>query len=215
MIVTIIVFTLVTGSITTVVIASLKHQNSLADRGSALAAARNALEQVDRDIRSANPLCVASASEVVMLETPQTPLGTPASIVDYKIVGNQLWYYQYSTNPTAPPPQPGVTPVMCNQPVFVGGVGGTVPVYESAVPTASRVILNNVVNTSAAVFTLPPTNTTFDNCPTGGVAPTSATPVNKITALTATISLEPPTLKSPVTATDCGTYLRNSAVPTT
>jgi hypothetical protein len=210
MLVTIIMFTLVAGSITAVVITSLKHQTSLADRGSALAAARNALEQVDRDIRSANPLCLATSSEVAVLETPQTSPVTPAYIVDYQIAGNKLWFYQYATSQVPPPGVP--SPLVCNEPVTVGTTTGTTPVYEQNSYTAKRVVLNNVV--SNTLFTIPPSTTVISNCPTGGTAPTT-TPVASIAELTATLSVQPPTLSKPVTASDCGTYLRNSAVPTT
>jgi type II secretory pathway pseudopilin PulG len=210
MLVTIVMLTLITGSITAVVITSLKHQTSLSDQSSALASVRNSLEQVDRDIRSADPLCYATGNEIAMLKT----YPTPSSIVDYSVATvkgvTDLVYHQYgaSTTPAAGP----VCAVTTTPP------GSSTPIttdyYESGSPVPSatgRIVIGDLTGTTSSIFTAPASLTTFDNCVSGGTAPadTLAGAAAAIQVLTLTVSVQPATLHKPVTATDCGTYIRN------
>jgi type II secretory pathway pseudopilin PulG len=205
MLVTIIMFTLIVGSITTVVITSLKHQRSLSDRGSALAAARNSLEQVDRDIRSANPLCSATGTDIKMFEDDPT---SHPSIVDYTVSGTSLLYTQYSVVPVVGPS------ATCTVTTSSSGTLSTAYYNTSTALVSGRTVLTNLVSPTR-VFSLMPSGTVFDTCPTTGADPTG-TAVGTIPALIVSVSVKPPTLNSPVAVSDCGTYLRNyNIVPTT
>jgi type II secretory pathway pseudopilin PulG len=205
MLVTIIMFTLVAGSITAVVITTLKHQNSLAERSSVLAATRNSLENVDRDIRAANPLCAASTTEVTMYEP------TSSSIVDYQVQGTDLVYTQY--NALSLPSSPAPTNPTCTQ-TTTAADGTVVSAYwdEGAVKIAHKVVLANL--TTNAIFTGQAVQTAFDQCPVG-VNPATIGSANNIAILTVSVSVQPVSLSKPVTTSDCGTYLRNYDVPIT
>jgi type II secretory pathway pseudopilin PulG len=208
MLVTIIMFTLVAGSITAVVVTTLKHQNSLSARGSVLAATRNSLENVDRDIRSANPLCYVTGTEVVAFETKPVS-GSAFSIVDYTVdtVKKRLVYTRYAVTQTQNAnPSCAVT--------TINGTGSTTTTWYEATPaTTSRTVLSSLVG-NLSTFTVPQT-ATFDTCATGGSTPnaTTAAQAAAVTDLTVTVSLQPTSISSPVTTSDCGTYIRNFAVP--
>jgi type II secretory pathway component PulJ len=220
MLVTIIMFTLIAGSITTVVITSLKHQQSLADRGSALATLRNSLEQVDRDIRSADPLCYATGTEIAMLEQPQNG-GSGVAIVDYSVQPDpnnstikDLVYTRYSnwSNTTPSGAVECITSV-----TLAGSATPTITDYwEAGPPTTTRTVIYGLTGNTSSIFTAPANPATFQNCITGGAAPTSTMPVSggvKIPILAMTVSQQPASLHEPVTATDCGTFLRNENLP--
>ena len=189
MLVTIIMFTLIVGSITTVVITSMKHQNSLAARGTVLAQVRAALEEVDRDIRSANPLCAVSGTEVVLEETEPT-----TTIVDYKVVGTKLMYTKYSAVPSGT--------LICGN----AAIGSVI---------TSRTVLSNLVVGSTPVFTSP-SAATFSTCPGGTTpAPLPTTVPTNIPSLTVSLSSQPANVTKPVSSTDCGTDLRKFTVTPT
>jgi prepilin-type N-terminal cleavage/methylation domain-containing protein len=203
MLVTIVLFSLVTGSITAVVIATLQHQRSLSQRGSVLASTRNALEQVDRDIRSANPLCAASRTQLTMFESAPTP-----KIVTYQVSGTDLIYREYTPVVTSGSPVCTVS--------TIHGATTTTTLYTIAAgsPLSHRYVLRNLVSPTQ-VFSLPPASTNFATCPTNGADPSSQT-VSQISALTVSVSVKTAALKTPVAVSDCGTYLRNyNIVPTT
>jgi type II secretory pathway pseudopilin PulG len=206
MLVTIIMFTLVAGSITTVVITTMKHQNSLAERGSVLAATRNSLEQVERDIRSANPLCAASSTSITMLEND--PNTSVTSIVNYQVSGTNLVYSKYNTVSVVGPS------ATCTVQTYDSDGNPNPPDYYNATsPVVSgKKILSNMVASSTAVFSIPspPTGKTFNDCAAGGTTPGAVT---GISVLAVNVSVQPQTLSSPVAFSDCGTYLRNYVVP--
>jgi Tfp pilus assembly protein PilW len=205
MLVTLIVFTLIVGSITTVVITALKHQTSLADRGTVLASTRNSLEQLDRDIRSANPLCSANTGEVIAYEEAGD------YIADYKVIGTsapfKLMYYKYAVVPGS------AGSSLCTSSTTVGTL--TTYTYRNAAggPSTTRIVLNNLQSNQIFSIPAPPTGTTFNDCPTGGGDPAAvAGGVANISTLAVNVSVQPPTLSSPVAVSDCGTYLRNYVV---
>ena len=222
MLVTIIMFTMITGSITAVVITAMKHQTSLADRGSALATLRNSLEQVDRDIRSADPLCYATGTEVAMLEQPQNG-GSFVAIIDVSVLPDpndstlkDLIYRRYLWSNTTPSGN-----VECITSVTQpGDLTPTVTDYwESGQPTVTRTVIRGLTGNTSSIFTALKTGdaglATFSNCLTGGSVPTALTSsdASSIKVLIMTASQQPVSLGSPVTATDCGTFIRNENLP--
>ena len=72
MLVSIIVFGMVGAIVTTASVSGLQHQTKLQNRNDALALARNALQSIDRDIRSAYPLYAASPTQIVFDEAQTT-----------------------------------------------------------------------------------------------------------------------------------------------
>ncbi|HWC33807.1 MAG TPA: prepilin-type N-terminal cleavage/methylation domain-containing protein [Mycobacteriales bacterium] len=200
MLVTIVMTTIVAGSITTVVIATLKHQKSLQVRGSVLAQARNTLEQVDRDIRSANPLCYATGTTVEMLEAD----ANPSSIVVYTVnSSNQLIYIKFQGLTSCPATLPNVNPA--------------VP-PSGTTRTIHRIVASNLVNTGSAPVFTQPTAAAYDNCQ-GGTAPNATTQAaaQALPTLRVSIQVQPTPLKNAVPATDCGADIRNygaTATPT-
>jgi type II secretory pathway pseudopilin PulG len=218
MLVTIIMFTLIVGSITTVVITTMKHQTSLSDRGSALASLRNSLEQVDRDIRSADPLCYASGSEIAMFE--QTGNTSTEGIIDYSVQPDpkhpgvkDLVYRRYVTAVGLPP-----SSIVCTTSVTMpGATSPTVTnYYEPPMPSVTRTVIYGLTGNTSLIFTALQINTTtpptFSNCITNGVSPAGLS-VSTIAALIVNVSQQPASLHTPVTATDCGTFLRNAELP--
>jgi type II secretory pathway pseudopilin PulG len=216
MLVTIIMFTLIVGSITTVVITTMKHQTSLSDRGTALASLRNSLEQVDRDIRSANPLCYATGSEVAMYEQS----GGNEGIVDYSVQPDKhnpsVMDLEYRHYVAVQSPASGT--IVCALSTTPPGVAvATVTdYYEIQPPTATRTVIYGLTGSTSTIFTAlqtgSPSLATFSNCITNGVSPTGLT-ASTIAVLTATASVQPASLHTPVTATDCGTFIRNEDLP--
>jgi prepilin-type N-terminal cleavage/methylation domain-containing protein len=227
MLVTVVVFTLVMGSITGVIITSLKHQNSLQDRDKALANVRNAIENVDRDIRSANPLCYGTGTEVSMLETdPSAGVSNATVIVDYKVInGTSLQYTRYATNGTSASTTlttPAATPISCTWTQPNGTTVSTSTLYAGT-QLVRRTVISNLVGTAASPVFLQataPTTTTagYDSCPATGTTgggttlnyPAVATAVQ---AITVNVAAQPSTLSHPVLASDCGTYLNNYVNP--
>ena len=217
MLVTVIMFTLIVGSITTVVITGLKHQKSLQDRGSALASVRTAIEQVDRDIRSANPLCYGTGTELTMLETdPAGGILTANIIVDYKLNpdGTALQYTRYQSNGSAGSNSlPGIS---CAWRQVNGTTSSTSTLYAGTQITTRTVIGNLVGTSSSPPFLL--SGTTYDICPANGTTGAGSTlnyPAvpTTVPAITVNLAAQPATLTHPVSASDCGTYLPNSFNP--
>ncbi|HWA67394.1 MAG TPA: hypothetical protein VG899_13620 [Mycobacteriales bacterium] len=215
MLVTIIMLTLITGSITAVVITSLKHQNSLQVRGSVLASVRSSLEDIDRDIRSANPLCYATGTEITMLESKETsPVQTPV-IVDYKVQGTKLVYTQYNVVSTVVPPATAPANYTCSVAKTTGTLTSTTYYTELTPIRSQRTVISNLTGSTSTIFALPGAPT-FNTCPAPVNVPNALTQAAAmaIQELTVSVSVQPSTLSSPVSASDCGTYLRNYAVAT-
>jgi hypothetical protein len=188
----------------------MKHQTSLGDRSNVLAATRTTLEQVDRDIRSANPLCFASGQEIAMFEDSPT-----ARIVDYSVITTngvtKLIYRQYGLTST---PNSGPSCVVTDN--FSTAAKPTTYYELTTTPPVTRTALTNLTGATSSVFTTPST-ATFNTCAAGGSAPSDTTTLTAgaIKVLTVNVSVKPPTLSSAVTTSDCGTYLRNLYVPPT
>lgn len=210
MLVVIIMLTLVTGSITAVVITTLKRQNTLATRGSVLASIRNSLEQVDRDIRSANPLCYVSPTEVVAYEADDHP----PQIVDYTFDSQQQTLtetrYSADVNGTLNPS------IICAVPQ-VTGTGTITTDYHELGVKASRTVLSDVIAGSFGSYTSDELSaTTLADCTATG-ADTSTTYATtaaaaSVGAMTVTVTVHPAHLNTPLTTSDCGTYVRNLAI---
>lgn len=77
----------IVGTIVTLASTSgLHHQTQLQDRNAAITEVRTALQRIDRDIRSANPLLAASSSQIVLQEVEPTVTRT----VTYAVSGSHL-----------------------------------------------------------------------------------------------------------------------------
>jgi prepilin-type N-terminal cleavage/methylation domain-containing protein len=117
------------------VITGLHQQTKVQDRSSALAGARTALQRVDRDIRSANPIVCASATQIVVKE-----IGATTNTLTYSVV----------TQPD------GTTQLVVDQ-AAPASCGDTVA------PTSRTVLLSDLVNTaSSPVFTFSPGTVTVN-----------------------------------------------------
>lgn len=224
MLVTIVVFTLILGSITGVIVTAMRHQSALRDRDATLASIRNSIENVDRDIRSANPLCYGTSTEITMLETNAA---TGFAIADYQLINNgtQLRYTEYSASTSSSPnllvPPTTAASITCSY-TLVSGTTPTTQIYYGNSQIVQRVVIRDLVNTgSSPVFlqaTAPSATTVgYDSCPgtgsTGAGTPLSATTAaaaGAVSAITVNVSDKPSTLSQPVSASDCGTYLPNS-----
>jgi prepilin-type N-terminal cleavage/methylation domain-containing protein len=86
MLVVIVLFGLIGAIVTTASISGLHQQTKLQDRSDVLAQARAALERIDRDVRSANPLLAASSTQLVVREVEPTVTRT----VTYSVSNNTL-----------------------------------------------------------------------------------------------------------------------------
>lgn len=86
MLVVIVMFAIVGAAITGAVVTGLQHQNSLQDRSNAIATARTALERIDRDVSSADPLVSYSASQLVVTEVPDLAVPTATREITYSVV---------------------------------------------------------------------------------------------------------------------------------
>jgi prepilin-type N-terminal cleavage/methylation domain-containing protein len=203
MLVVVVLMSIVMGSIATVVVTSLHKQNDLANRGTVLAQMRNALAQVDRDIRSANPLCYATGTRVVMLQTYDVGL-----ITDYSVSGTKLVYKEFRTatadTTTTPNSNPGC--------IYTNPITGATTTYYEVTPVASRTVVYDLTAGSAP-FTVP-SAPTLNSCPAGSApAATSTAAAKQISALTVKLSVKSAKQHTPVFASDCGIRLRNY-VPT-
>jgi prepilin-type N-terminal cleavage/methylation domain-containing protein len=180
MLVTVIVFAIVTGAITTVVISSLGHQRELSDRGEALAQMRTTLERIDRDVRSANPLCAASYTRLQLEEDAPAP----GRIIEYSVSGNRLIATEYG---------------------LAGATGSCTP--TAGATRGPTVLQGNLVNTSR-VFSLPSADYYLCDADPNPTDPASV-PIGQITSLAIHLSVQPSSLDEPVSLSDCGTQLRN------
>lgn len=94
MLVSIVLFAIVAGSIGAVVVTSLRHQVDVQNRADALAAARTVLDRVDHDIRSAGldgnvpQVQVPDPQHMTITETPDA--SGAARVVSYAVTGSTL-----------------------------------------------------------------------------------------------------------------------------
>ncbi|HVW80676.1 MAG TPA: type II secretion system protein [Mycobacteriales bacterium] len=86
MLVVTVLFGIVGTIVTTMSVTALRQQTRVQDRSDTLAQARTALERIDRDIRSANPLLAASPTTLVLREVEPSLTRT----VTYSAANNQL-----------------------------------------------------------------------------------------------------------------------------
>ncbi|HVT22447.1 MAG TPA: type II secretion system protein [Mycobacteriales bacterium] len=79
-------FSIVSAMVTAASITGLRHQTKDQSRSDALARMRIAIQRIDRDIRAADPLLSASATQVVLRETD----GGVTRVVTYAVSGSDL-----------------------------------------------------------------------------------------------------------------------------
>jgi prepilin-type N-terminal cleavage/methylation domain-containing protein len=114
----------------TAVITGLRQQTKVQDRSNALADARTALQRVDRDVRSANPLVLACATQIEVKE-----VGTTTTTLTYSVIDQTSGRKQLVVDQAAP----------------TGACGSAVT------PTSRKVLVSDLVNTSTSpVFTFSP-----------------------------------------------------------
>jgi prepilin-type N-terminal cleavage/methylation domain-containing protein len=190
----VITLTGIVGSITVAAVTTgLRKQSQVQDRNDALAQARTALQRVDRDIRSSDPLEAAQANQIVVQESQATETRTMT----------------YSVIPAA-----GSTSqlVVDESDVSSSGVALTSP--------PRRVVLSNLVNTSTnPVFNFSPSSTytasstgtvNTATCAVSGTTPVAYDPTC-VGTVTVNLAVEPATINQPIYISDNGTDLRNPA----
>lgn len=123
----VIVLTGIIGSIVaTAVTTGLHQQTKVEDRNDALAQARTALQRIDRDVRSSNPLKCASATRLVLAE-----VGSSTTYVTYSVIPQSATHDELVVDSAAP--------TSCSADVT---------------PTSRTVLLRDLVNTTTSpVFT--------------------------------------------------------------
>jgi prepilin-type N-terminal cleavage/methylation domain-containing protein len=184
-----------TGILGSIVLAAvttgLHQQGQVQDRSDALAQTRTALQRVDRDIRSSNPLESAQANQIVLQEVQATVTRT----MTYSVVAD------------------GTTYDLVQDETEVTSSG-------AAMPAVARVtLLRNVVNpASSPVFSFAPSATYTaaassvnpSTCAITGTSPVAYDPTCVGTVIVH-LEVRPPSLHGPIDMTDNGTDLRNPA----
>jgi prepilin-type N-terminal cleavage/methylation domain-containing protein len=90
MLVVIVLFGIIGAIVTTASITGLRQQSQLQNRSDVLAQARTALERIDRDIRSANPLLAATSTQLVLSEvSPSLTRTVTYAVSSHKLVASE------------------------------------------------------------------------------------------------------------------------------
>lgn len=176
-----VLFAIVGAIVTTASVSGLRHQTQLQDRSGALAQARTALERIDRDIRSANPLLSASSSQIAMQVVEPTKTRT----VTYSVSGTQL-IVRESDKSTA---------------------GITTTSSKVLLPNLVSTSTNPVFSVSPVVGYVARSGSgvTATTCAmSGGYDP------GCIGTITVHVMVQPSTSRAPVSVSDNGTELRNA-----
>lgn len=117
----VIVLTGIIGSIVVAAVTTGLHQQTkVEDRNDALAQARTALQRIDRDVRSSNPLKCASATRLVLAE-----VGSTTTYVTYSVIAQSATRDEIVVDNAAP--------TSC---------------ATDVTPTSRTVLLTNLVNTA-------------------------------------------------------------------
>jgi prepilin-type N-terminal cleavage/methylation domain-containing protein len=176
-----VLFAIIGTIVTTAAVSGLRHQTQVQSRSDVLAQARTALERIDRDIRSANPLLSASSTQIAMQVVEPTKTRT----VTYSVSGSQLIVRE--TDKSTSGVTTSTSKVLLQNLVSssTSPVFAVSPVIGYVAPTGSGV--------SAATCAM-----------SGGYDP------GCIGAVTVHVVVQPSTLGSPVSVSDNGTELRNA-----
>ncbi|HWA67391.1 MAG TPA: type II secretion system protein [Mycobacteriales bacterium] len=179
--VVIVLFAIIGTIVTTASVTGLHKQTQLQDRSDVLAQARTALERIDRDIRSANPLLAASSTQLVLREVEPALTRT----VTYAVSSHQL--VARETDVTSS----GVTTT------------STTVLLKNLVNSAS----NPLFTASPTLGYVAPAGSgvSATTCAmTGGFDP------GCIGSVTVHVMVQPPTLSTAISISDNGTELRNA-----
>jgi prepilin-type N-terminal cleavage/methylation domain-containing protein len=169
----------------------LHKQTQVQDRADALSQTRTALQRIDRDIRSSNPLALAQDNEIVLIETQATVTRT----MTYSLVPD------------------GTTYDLEQDESDVTNTGAAMP------EVAPVELLRNVVNPAGSpvfqyvkspTYTVPSDGSVDASCVIAGKSPVTYDPTC-IGTVVVHLEVEPPSLSGPVDMTDNGTDLRNPA----
>lgn len=181
------------GVIGTIVVAAtttgLHKQTQVQDRSDAMSQVRTAMQRVERDIRSSNPLEAARGDQIVVQEVQATVTRT----VTYSVIAD------------------GTKSELVKNETDVSSSGATTQVPQF-------VELANIVNpASSPVFTFEPTTTytppadggvSATTCAIAGTSPTAYDPTC-IGTVVMHLMVQPASLGTPIDITDDGTDLRN------
>jgi prepilin-type N-terminal cleavage/methylation domain-containing protein len=181
--VSIVLFGLVSGMVTSAAVSGLHNQAQVQDRKDALAQARTALQRIDRDIRSADyPVWFVNSTTLVLAEKQ----GTVTRRMTYSVAGPDLNVDErdYSSSGSA---SDVPTRTLLDDLVTTGD-----PVFSFASYSGYQARSGTNVNTSTCALT----DGTID---TGCVG-----------TITVTVTVQPQGLDQPVSLTDNGTELRNA-----
>jgi prepilin-type N-terminal cleavage/methylation domain-containing protein len=189
----VITITGILGSIIVAVVTMGLHQQTQAqDRSDAMAQARTAIQRLDRDIRSSDPLKTATDTSIDLCEVqPSTVEDVTYSVVT---VGSTV--------------------------ELVADTGNVSNCFATPASTTRAVLLKNLVATTTyPVFNYSPVtgytapsdgSVSTLNCLRSGTSPAAYDP-SCIGTVTVSLRVQPRSLTSPVQLTDNGTDLRNLA----
>jgi prepilin-type N-terminal cleavage/methylation domain-containing protein len=182
MLVALVLFGVVGIIVTTASITGLHRESQTEVRGSVLAQVRTALQRIDRDIRSTNPLLSATSTQLVLQET----LPTTTRTVTYAVTGGALVVSEVDTTAS------GTTVVPAK--VLLSNLVQTVtsPVFSVAPRTGYVAPTGSGVDASTCVMS------------GGGFDP------GCVGSITVHVTTQPPAL-SPISVSDNGTELRNAS----
>jgi type II secretory pathway pseudopilin PulG len=176
-----VLFAIVGTIVTAASVSGLRHQTQLQDRSKVLAQARTALERIDRDIRSANPLLAVTSTQLVLhVVEPKVTRTVTYSVSNHKLSASE------SDTTSAGVTTTSSTVLLSNlvnpasNPIF-----SVSPIPGYAAPAGSGVTASTCAMSSG-----------FDPGCVGTV--------------TVHVMVQPSTLAAPVNVSDNGTDLRNA-----
>lgn len=181
LLVSIVIFGIVSAMVTVASISGLGRQTQVANRDDALAQLRTALQRVDRDIRSANPLLSVSSNQLVVREIQA---GYTHDLT-YSVVGTNLLQDQKTTSPS------GVV-TNATQRTLLTNLVVSSPVFTVSPKSGYTAQAGSGVNTTTCVLS-------------GAIDP------GCVGSITVQVSIKPAHLPHAVTMTDGGVELRNAA----
>ncbi|HWC33804.1 MAG TPA: prepilin-type N-terminal cleavage/methylation domain-containing protein [Mycobacteriales bacterium] len=183
LLVSIVLFGVVSAMVTTASISGLHRQTQVANRDAVLAQMRTVLQRVDRDIRSADPLLSASSTQLVLEEAQ--PGAT--RVMTYSLTGSELVVDESTTTSngltTTAPHKVLLQDVVAtpSSPVF-----SPAPISGYVAPTGSG------VNASTCALS----NGTID--------------IGCVGKITVNLTVQPEHVAAPLTLSDHGVELRNA-----
>jgi len=189
MLVVIVLFGIIGTIIATTVRMGLKHQTQLQDRNAAFAGVREVIQRVDRDIRAANPLESASATQIQLYENEGASAAT-GQVVTYAVVATSSTTAELTYN--------------------AGDGSATRTLITNLVQTSTNPIFSfSPASDYAANQTTAQSLVTNASTCAIRATPTQYDP-SCVGMITVHLMAQPSTINQPVNVSDNGTELRNA-----